>query len=337
MAAGVAGECLLTHRILVYEALSAAPPPGAADPTGELRAEGRAMLIAAAAALAEVPDVEVSVCTAAKLGPWRRLAPARFPAAAGDYADVLLIAPELGGRAAQLAAAIVAAGGALLGPGPEVVALATDKRRCGQTLGDLAPPCWPADAAIPCAGEIVVKPRAGAGSLFTVAGPAADAARLVAAVRQAGCADELVIQPRIVGRSVSVALLGRPPRPPLALPAARQDIAAESFDDNPKWTAFHYCGGGMPLPEPWQSRATALALRAAECLPPWRGYLGIDMILGSDQDFVLDVNPRLTTSFLGYARLLPGRLGRFLLGRETADDLLALTAAKHAEPISFAA
>jgi predicted ATP-grasp superfamily ATP-dependent carboligase len=69
--------------------------------------------------------------------------------------------------------------------------------------------------------------------------------------------------------------------------------------------------GGGPLASPAAAaRATALALRAvtamarAAAAPP-RGWVGVDMILGSAadgrDDRVLEVNPRLTTSFVGHA------------------------------------
>jgi hypothetical protein len=50
-------------------------------------------------------------------------------------------------------------------------------------------------------------------------------------------------------------------------------------------------------------RATNLGKRALAALPATRGYVGIDLILGRDpqggEDFVIEVNPRLTTSYVG--------------------------------------
>jgi predicted ATP-grasp superfamily ATP-dependent carboligase len=50
-------------------------------------------------------------------------------------------------------------------------------------------------------------------------------------------------------------------------------------------------------------RACQLARRAFEALPATRGCVGLDLVLGDDpagsQDVVIEVNPRLTTSYLG--------------------------------------
>jgi hypothetical protein len=68
-----------------------------------------------------------------------------------------------------------------------------------------------------------------------------------------------------------------------------------------------------------------LARAAVETLPEPTGYLGIDLVLGPDpggaEDMVIEVNPRLTTSYVGLrvaaadgvnlaAAMLDVRLGR---------------------------
>ncbi len=66
---------------------------------------------------------------------------------------------------------------------------------------------------------------------------------------------------------------------------------------------FSYQGGWLPLESPLAARARRLALRAVQPLPTPLGYLGIDMVLGSDPagsgDVVVEINPRLTTSYVG--------------------------------------
>ena len=34
-----------------------------------------------------------------------------------------------------------------------------------------------------------------------------------------------------------------------------------------------------------------------------RGYVGVDLVLAEDKPFVVDVNPRLTTSYVGLSRV----------------------------------
>lgn len=76
-------------------------------------------------------------------------------------------------------------------------------------------------------------------------------------------------------------------------------------------------GGGEPLAAALRPRATSLALRAITAIEratqaPVRGWVGVDMILGDRKDGradrVLEVNPRLTTSFVGLTQGYAGGL-----------------------------
>jgi predicted ATP-grasp superfamily ATP-dependent carboligase len=68
-----------------------------------------------------------------------------------------------------------------------------------------------------------------------------------------------------------------------------------------------YRGGTLPLSSAWQTRAERLAIAALAALPPAVGYVGFDVILGSaddgSEDVVVEVNPRLTTSYVGLRQL----------------------------------
>ena len=49
--------------------------------------------------------------------------------------------------------------------------------------------------------------------------------------------------------------------------------------------------------------AVNLGTRAIECVPGLKGYVGVDLVLGDaadgSQDFAIEINPRLTTSYVG--------------------------------------
>ena len=66
---------------------------------------------------------------------------------------------------------------------------------------------------------------------------------------------------------------------------------------------FRYLGGESPLAAGMTDRAAALAQRAIAALPETVGYVGVDLVLGHDphgsEDAVIEVNPRLTTSYVG--------------------------------------
>jgi len=66
---------------------------------------------------------------------------------------------------------------------------------------------------------------------------------------------------------------------------------------------LRYLGGELPLTAGLAERATALAERAIAAMPPATGYVGVDLVLGREpdgsEDAVIEVNPRLTTSYVG--------------------------------------
>jgi len=62
---------------------------------------------------------------------------------------------------------------------------------------------------------------------------------------------------------------------------------------------FSYCGGMTPLDHPNSDRAVDTALRTYRALPGLRGYVGVDVVLTESEAVVIEVNPRLTTAYLG--------------------------------------
>jgi len=53
-------------------------------------------------------------------------------------------------------------------------------------------------------------------------------------------------------------------------------------------------------------RAIDAALRTCNALPGLRGYIGVDLVLTESDAVVIEVNPRLTTSYLGLRSALRG-------------------------------
>lgn len=66
---------------------------------------------------------------------------------------------------------------------------------------------------------------------------------------------------------------------------------------------FCYLGGALPIDPALAARATQLAVQAVGTLPRPRGYIGVDVVLGNapdgSGDVVVEINPRLTTSYIG--------------------------------------
>ncbi|MEZ5950145.1 MAG: ATP-grasp domain-containing protein [Planctomycetaceae bacterium] len=59
-------------------------------------------------------------------------------------------------------------------------------------------------------------------------------------------------------------------------------------------------------------------------IPGLKGYIGIDLLvdpLGQAPPVVLEVNPRLTTSYLGYRTLATTSFAPWILGHENKPEL----------------
>jgi predicted ATP-grasp superfamily ATP-dependent carboligase len=141
----------------------------------------------------------------------------------------------------------------------------------------------------------VWKPRHGAGSqaTFLLQGPA-DLVRVAEQAVAEGFTGPAILQRWVPGLPASIAWLVGPMQMLPLLPA-RQLLS----DDG----RFHYQGGELPLPAGLAGRAVRLSRQALEALPGLLGYVGIDLVLGDaadgSQDWLIELNPRLTTSYLG--------------------------------------
>jgi len=118
----------------------------------------------------------------------------------------------------------------------------------------------------------------------------------------------MIVQPFVAGTAASVAFLCGP-RQCVELAPAAQSLSADG--------RFRYEGGELPLPAPLATRAVRLARSAVEAVPGLAGYVGVDVILGEaadgSADWVIEINPRLTTSYLGLRELAEQNLAEMLL------------------------
>lgn len=93
--------------------------------------------------------------------------------------------------------------------------------------------------------------------------------------------------------------------PPLVLALNRQVI---EVDDDGR---FHYRGGETPIEHPRRDECVAVAQKAVEVLG-CQGYAGVDIVL-ADRPYVVDVNPRVTTSVVGIAAVMEEEIADLLV------------------------
>jgi predicted ATP-grasp superfamily ATP-dependent carboligase len=299
-----------------------------------LRAEGWAMLSAVLDDACRCPGVNVDTLIdfAAPQPGW--VAPANVTPHEGGstheqtfrtlarVAEVtLVIAPEFDGLLEKHCRWAEEEGGRLLGPSSVAVRRTSDKLTLARYLHDHGiptPPCArsPGEWEYP----VVCKPRDGAGSqaTFLLQAPAELKACLDRA-RLEGWQGEMIVQPFVPGLPASVALLLGPGQC-VALPAAAQHLSNDG--------QFHYLGGSLPLEPALDARARRLAERAVRAVEGLNGYVGVDLVLGGPADgtadVVIEINPRLTTSYVGLRELARFNLAEALLAVTTGAPLPAM-------------
>lgn len=309
-------------RILAYEFFSGGGLAGR-DAPASLAAEGAAMRDALVADLAAVPGLEV-VTTA----------DSRFPVDAPSGVEVVpmpengaasldsliasagaawVVAPETGGCLEALAARVERLGTRLIGPGSAAVRRAADKAGLARRLaghGLSAPETrvlgprsawarWEREAAS-IGFPVVVKPRRGAGcGGVSLARDTGELRSAVAAARRAAPGESLLIQEFVPGAAASVSLL-----------AAEHGSAPLAVNAQAVITGgpFRYTGGATPFDHPLAGRAVDAACRAAAATGGLRGYVGVDLVLADSDAVVIEINPRLTTAYLGVRSALGGNV-----------------------------
>lgn len=212
---------------------------------------------------------------------------------------VWLIAPETRGCLERLARRVERAGKRLLGPGASAIRIASDKTRLPRRLAThhvrhpvTHVPSSVADALV-SAREIgypvVIKPGRGAGCEGVQLASSARELRQALATRQSA-RTPFVLQSYVPGTAASVSLLADGRRAvPLTVNAQHVRAGRQ----------LSYAGGHTPLDHPRAKQAIEAAQRTCEAVPGLRGYIGVDVVLTECDAVVIEVNPRLTTSYLG--------------------------------------
>ncbi|AMV16870.1 ATP-grasp domain-containing protein [Planctomyces sp. SH-PL14] len=319
-------------------------------PPESLEREGRAMLLAVLADLAAVPGLRVVTTWDHRLA--RPLFPDGVEAVEVDspqaeirtFADLaaeatwtLVIAPETAGILSARVQAVHTAGGIALNGSVESIDLCGDKLRLAgflrqrgirtpaaalwddEVVGELeglrvGPDRWP--------WPVVAKPRDGAGSQQTrrvdglMRGPSANLGwdELPQDPEFVGARENLLVQPWIAGRACSVAALVHPDGTATILPPAEQRFSEDG--------RMSYLGGTIPAEGVSAAAVESLVRSVLSQVPGLRGWIGFDFLVPADAPesvVLIEINPRLTTSYVGYRRICRGNLARSLVfGAESA-------------------
>lgn len=294
-------------RLLVYEFVTGGGLAGEPVPRG-LAGEGLAMRTALVEDLAAMGRHQIVVAMDERFTrPVPRGVEAVSRASLDALADasdaVWLLAPETNGWHERLAARLERRGVALLGSGATAVRRAADKSRLPRRLirAGIRHPrtatiatrheADPRRAAEDIGYPVVVKPARGAGCAgVRLVRRRSELRAALAAAHRVNGTGPLIVQEYVSGQSASVSLLADGRRAvPLVVNGQQVTGAA----------AFTYAGGTTPFRHALAAQAAAAAVRACAAIPGLRGYVGVDLVLNATEPVVIEVNPRLTTSYLG--------------------------------------
>ncbi|MCH8828759.1 MAG: ATP-grasp domain-containing protein [Planctomycetes bacterium] len=260
----------------------------------------------------------------------------QFDRLAAQADAVLVIAPEIDGNLARQLERVEFVGGRILGPSVEAVELTSDKLQLPAFLEECGIPTIPTRKYLPAellsasTGPVVVKPRFGAGSIDVQIFEPPFAAMSIPPAAAVATTDR-VVQPLIAGESLSVGVLASRRRSLIEIfPLADQILS----DDG----RLQYLGGRVP--SRWNKNEIVVnAVRKiiedlCRAVPGLDGYFGVDLILPDGEPaapLLVEVNPRLTTSYLGYRQLTRCNLAERLLFSETQEQPIRWAAG----PVNF--
>ncbi|WP_374087690.1 ATP-grasp domain-containing protein [Methylomicrobium lacus] len=290
-------------KILVFEYISGGGFNREKLPASLVR-EGLMMLKALLDGLDEIPGLDVTVMLDARL--WDELAPPtaeiavispqddcfeRFEQLVERHDAVWPIAPEFDAILFTLSQTVERLGKTLLASASEAVRLAADKYATYHCLASRQIPTVATRLFDECAGfpgESIVKPIDGAGCGDSYLLRDADGfERAAGRLRGEG---HYIIQPHMQGEKTSLSCLFKNGQ------AWLLSVNLQQFDivDNQYRLSAIRVNHRFD-PSPYRD----LVAQIASAVPGLWGYAGIDLIETPGQALVLEINPRLTSSFAG--------------------------------------
>jgi len=117
-------------------------------------------------------------------------------------------------------------------------------------------------------------------------------------IKRESSSKRFLVQEFIKGAAASVSLVSTG-SDALSISLNRQDVTIGAPD-----AISSYNGGLVPFDHPLQPRAFAVAEKIVKSFRDLRGYVGVDLVLTEEEAVAIEVNPRLTTSYIGLRRVV---------------------------------
>jgi predicted ATP-grasp superfamily ATP-dependent carboligase len=280
-------------RFVIYEFITGGGLfPKALPPS--LQREGELMLQAVLQDALELPSFEVAILRDPRLFTLTVHTLSDWKTALAWGEIFLIIAPEMGRCLWELQREVLQAGKILWGCGLEAVQCCsykslTETRLAAHNIAHI--PCYFPQQKLPRnMQKFVIKPNDGAGCGDTFLATRRQLSNLSQQILNP------IIQPYVVGENLSVCVLyGQ--RQSRVVAVNRQLICIEN-------AKFSYHGSEVNAFPALIPKAQLLAVQIGLAIPDLWGWVGIDIILHKQQWVVTEINPRLTTSYVGLRQSL---------------------------------
>jgi len=243
-----------------------------------------------------------------------------------------IIAPETGGKLQSLVRLFEQAGMLSLNCEASAIQQVADKTVLHETLRNNGIPI-PETAVFSAdddAAEVksAIKSKIGYPAVFkpadgvscgglSVVKEDAQVEKALAKVRAQSSAKHFIVQEFIRGQAASVSLL-----------CSRNETVAISLNKQnvklaPPESASSYEGGAVPFEHSLKKEAFKTAEKAVDLFAGLRGYVGVDLVLADKGPFVVDINPRLTTSYVGLSKVAGFNVADAMVGAVLKNKLPA--------------
>jgi len=165
---------------------------------------------------------------------------------------------------------------------------------------------------------LVVKPVDGVGCAgLSVVNSEQQVAGAVAKILSESASKYFMAQKLVRGIAVSVSLLATDSEA-LPLSLNKQDVSLMPPEANSTYT-----GGQVPFDSLLKSEAFAAAEAVVKSFHGLKGYVGVDLVLTEKEAVVIEVNPRLTTSYVGLRKTAGFNLAQAIINAVVEHELPA--------------
>jgi predicted ATP-grasp superfamily ATP-dependent carboligase len=127
--------------------------------------------------------------------------------------------------------------------------------------------------------------------------------------------ESFMVQEYIEGEAVSVSLLCTGSKT-LPISLNKQNVTLSTPNE-----ASCYVGGAVPFEHKMKQKAFKTAEKVVACFSGLKGYVGVDLILTEKGPVIVDVNPRLTTSFIGLSRVAGFNFGDVIANAALKNEI----------------